>query len=140
MYKKILVSMDGSEHSITGGQIALVAAGDLGAEILACHIYDVRIHNRRLTEMEPMLPARYQKEEVLSQVRSAHKGLIVEGFEALSKGYMDGFLKTARDRGISVSQVHREGRNYVEILKLAQEEEVDLVVLGLSGLEQDRTI
>jgi nucleotide-binding universal stress UspA family protein len=134
MYKRILVALDGSEYSVTGGQIALVAAGDLGAEILACHIYDVRIHSRRLTELEPMLPARYQKEEVLSQVRAAHKELIVEGFEALSKGYMDGFLETARDRGIPVSQVHREGRNYVEILKVAQEHQADLVVLGALGL------
>ena len=126
--------MDGSEYSLTGGQIALAAAHDLGAEILACHIYDVGIHSRRLTEMEPMLPAKYQKEEVLSQVRAAHKELIVEGFEALSKGYMDGFLESARGRGISVSQVHREGRNYVEILRVAEEHDVELVVLGALGL------
>jgi len=134
MYKKILVPLDGSPHSFTAGHLALAAAQDQGAEVLACHVYDVRIHSKRLTDMEPMLPAEYQKGEVLSQVRAAHKELIVEGFEALSRGYMDAFVKTARDRGISINQVHREGRNYVEILKIAEENEVDLVVLGSLGL------
>jgi nucleotide-binding universal stress UspA family protein len=134
MYKKILVALDGSEYSLTGGQIAIAAAQYLGAEIHACHVYDVRIHSRRLTEMEPMLPVRYRKEEVLSQVRAAHNELIVEGFQALSKGYMDAFLETALDRGIPVSQVHREGRNYVEIIKVAEEYQADLVVLGSLGL------
>jgi nucleotide-binding universal stress UspA family protein len=134
MYKRILVALDGSGYSLTGGQIALAAAQQVGAEILACHIYDVRIHSTRLTEMEPMLPAKYQKKEILSQVRAAHKELIVEGFEALAQGYMDGFLETARDRRISASQIHREGRNYVEILRIAKEHGVDLLVVGALGL------
>lgn len=134
MYKRILVALDGSEYSLTGGHIALAAAQDLGAEILACHIYDVLLHSKRLTEMEPVLPAKYQERDVLSQVRASHKELIVEGFEALSKGYMDGFLETARGRGISVNQIHREGRNYVEILRAAEEHEADLVVVGALGV------
>lgn len=134
MYKRILVALDGSEDSLTGGRIALVAAYELGAELLVCHISDVRIHSRRLREMEPALPARYQNMEVLSQIREAHEELIGEGFGALSRGYMDGFLQTAVERGATVEQLHREGRNYVEILRLAEERAVDLMVVGALGL------
>jgi nucleotide-binding universal stress UspA family protein len=134
MYQRILVALDGSEHSLAGGQIALAAARDSGGQILACHIYDVRIHSQRLTEMEPVLPDRYQSQEVLARIREAHAELIVEGFGALSRGYMDGFLQTARECGVTVEELHREGRNYVEILKAAEEWAADLLVLGALGL------
>jgi nucleotide-binding universal stress UspA family protein len=134
MYKRILVALDGSEDSLTGGRIALAAACELGAELLVCHISDVHIHSRRLREMEPALPARYQRTEVLSQIREAHEELIGEGFGALSRGYMDAFLQTAGERGAAVEQIHREGRNYVEILRLAEERKAGLVVLGALGL------
>jgi nucleotide-binding universal stress UspA family protein len=39
-----------------------------------------------------------------------------------------------RERGVAVIEVHREGRNYVELLKLARDAQVNLVVIGATGL------
>lgn len=134
MYSKILIALDGSEFSLKGGEVAASLAQGLGSEIVAAHIYDAGLHNQRFREMEPVLPAEYQEEGTLNEVREAHGGLIYEGFEALSKGYMEQFVAAARERGISITQVFREGRNYIKLLEIARETQVNLITLGAHGL------
>ncbi len=140
MYSKILVALDGSEHSLAGGEITLALAQNLGSEVIAGHIYDAQLHSTRFQEMEPALPDRYQKEDELSRLRGAHDELIFEGFEALSKGYMERYVEEARKRGVSVTQIHKEGRNYVELLRIAEERKVNLIVLGAQGLGKSAEI
>ncbi|MFC1823622.1 universal stress protein [Thermodesulfobacteriota bacterium] len=134
MYSKILVALDGSDYSLAGGEIALSIAEGQGSEIIASHIYDAKLHSRRFQEMEPVLPDSYQNEDLLSQYREAHKDLIFEGFEALSKGYLERFLARAKGKGIPITQDHREGRHYIRLLEIAAERSIDLVVLGAYGL------
>lgn len=134
MYSTILVALDGSKHSVWGAQIGLAIARGLGAEILACHVYDTKIHRVRFQEMEPGLPARYQGKESLHQLRKAHDSLILDGFHSLSRGYVEHFVADARRAGVTTSEVHVEGRNYVKILEIAQEQKTDLIVLGAHGI------
>ncbi|HCM26729.1 MAG TPA: hypothetical protein DIC34_09330 [Treponema sp.] len=134
MYEKILVCLDGSEASLAGGRVALHLAREPGTRLFATHIYDSRLHSDRFREMEPVLPERYQKEAVIAQLRDAHEQLIEEGFSALSFGYLDNFLREAKGSGIEVTQMHRQGRNYVEIHRLVREIGPDLLILGASGL------
>jgi nucleotide-binding universal stress UspA family protein len=134
MYSKILVALDGSEYASYGAEIAMDLAGNIGSEIIACHIYGAQLHSTRFREMEPVLPSEYQEEESIKHRRESHKELISDGFTSLSRGYMDTFLNTARQRGLCVKDLHREGRNYVKILELAAEVQADLIVLGAQGL------
>ena len=134
MYSRILVCLDGSPASLAGGRFAVQIARAIGAELVATHIYDARLHTDRFQEMEPVLPARYQEQTVITRLRGAHDQLINEGFSALSLGYMEEFLRQARGDRVAVTQVHRQGRNYVELHRLARELEPDLLVLGAWGL------
>lgn len=134
MYSKILVALDGSEFSASSGHIALTIALGMGAEILACHVYDAHIHRKRFHEMEPGLPTRYQGEESLLHLRKTHDELISDGLRALSEGYMDHFLENARQAGVAGTELNVEGRNYTKILEIASERKPDLVVLGAYGL------
>jgi nucleotide-binding universal stress UspA family protein len=134
MYSTVLVGLDGSKHSIWGAQIALAIARGLGAEILACHVYDTGIHRVRFHEMEPGLPTRYQGKESLHQLRNAHDSLISDGLQALSRGYMEHFVSEARGAGVTTSEVNVEGRNYVKILEAAHGRKTDLIVLGAHGI------
>ncbi len=134
MYAKILVAFDGSEYASWGGDIALGLASQLGSEIVASHIYDAGIHTTRFKEMEPVLPEKYQETAYLEKLRNAHDGLICEGFDVLSKGYIDPFIEKARKKSVPVLQVHREGRNYIELYGIAAGLGADLTVLGAHGL------
>ena len=55
MYSTILVALDGSDHSLAGGDLAVALAQRVGSGILAAHVYDAAIHTTRFREMEPGL-------------------------------------------------------------------------------------
>jgi nucleotide-binding universal stress UspA family protein len=102
--------------------------------VTACHIYGAEMHRRRFTDMEPGLPAKYQEQERLSGLRTAHDQLIDEGFRALATGYMEDFVASSQRAGIAVESATMEGRSYVGILHLAEMHRVDLIALGAEGL------
>lgn len=134
MYATILLALDGSPDSRAGGSLALALARRLGSSLLCTHVYDAGIHESRFREMEPGLPERYQDPGYLRDLRSSHDSLIAEGFHALSRGYMEAFLREAAEAGVCASEEVAGGRNYVEILARARESGTDLIVLGASGL------
>jgi nucleotide-binding universal stress UspA family protein len=134
MYDRILVALDGSELSRHAGKAAIVLAATMGSNVIACHIYGVDIHRRRFIDMEPGLPANYQQKETLGKLRTAHERLIREGFLALSVGYVDDFMNSARKAGVMAESVAFEGRSYTGILQLAKTRRCDLICLGADGL------
>lgn len=134
MYNHILVALDGSEPSRCAGQAALALAKAARARVTACHVYGVRIHQVRFCDMEPGLPAQYQQEATLSDLRTAHDRLIQEGFRALSAGYVEDFVASAASEGVDVESVTLEGRSYVGILQLARKCQADLIAIGAHGL------
>ncbi|MHC4582522.1 MAG: universal stress protein, partial [Planctomycetota bacterium] len=96
--------------------------------------YGVDIHRRRFTDMEPGLPERYQQQETLTGLRSAHDRLIQEGFRALSAGYVEDFADSCSRAGVAVSSLAAEGRSYTRILQIAETRRCNLICLGAHGL------
>ena len=84
--------------------------------------------------MEPSLSSRYQMSPVLEELRRAHTGLIQEGLESLSQGYMDQFAEEAEALGVKARLCTLEGRNYVKILEQVESCGAGLVMLGAHGL------
>jgi nucleotide-binding universal stress UspA family protein len=134
MYTHILVALDGSEPSRFAGDAAIAVAAATGARVTACHIYGAQMHRRRFIDMEPGLPAKYQEQERLSDLRTAHDRLMDEGFRALSTGYIEDFVRSSQDAGVAIDSATAEGRSYIGILQLAQTQRADLIVLGADGL------
>ncbi len=134
MYATVFLTLDGSPDSLAGARIGLNLARQLGCELLCAHVYDARIHTGRFREMEPGLPDRYQRPEYLEELRNSHDSLISDGFHSLSRGYMDAFRAEAESAGVAARELVREGRNYVELLRAAQETGADLIVVGAHGL------
>jgi nucleotide-binding universal stress UspA family protein len=134
MYEQILVALDGSESSRYAGQAAITMAVATGSRIIACHVYGAEIHRRRFSEMEPGLPPKYHEKETLTDLRTAHERLMQEGFRALSTGYVEDFVASSREAGITVESIAMEGRSYTGILYLAKTHRCDLIALGADGL------
>ncbi len=134
MYDQILVALDGSDASRHAGQMALALAAAGGSHVIACHIYGVDIHRRRFTDMEPGLPEKYQEQQTRTDLRTAHDRLMREGFLALSAGYVEDFLASARRAAITIRSVAMEGRSYTGILQIARTRRCDLICLGAEGL------
>ena len=113
MYEKILVPVDGSEHSkralkeaiklakMTGGNITLLNVNPNGSSIASLH-----------------------RQPNCEMVQNKEKGVLVEG------------QKIAETEGILVETLLLEGQIVHEILKTAKEGHYDLIVVGARGLSK----
>jgi nucleotide-binding universal stress UspA family protein len=134
MYTTILAALDGSAPSTAGGRVALRLAKHFNAQLRAAHVYDAGIHSTRFREMEPGLPDEYQGEDTLRGLRYSHVGLMEEGFEALSKGYLDDLLHAANEAEVKAEEIIERGRRHALLLRMAEEHAAGLIVLGAEGI------
>lgn len=134
MYKKILVCLDNSDYSTAAIDIALHIARASKASVTGCHVYAARLHSTRFKQMEAGLPAKYQDETELTRQRGLHSSLIERGLRVISDSYMAPLEEKAKTFDIKPEYVHREGKNYEEIIKEATEGGYDLVCMGALGL------
>jgi nucleotide-binding universal stress UspA family protein len=133
MYKKILVAVDGSEHSSLAIDAAISMAKTCNASITGCHVYAADLHRVRFVEMEPGLPEDYQEEGKLNELRGTHDEIIGDGMKVISDAYLAPLEKLANEANLPYEGSTPQGRNYVELLKLIQNGGYDLVVMGACG-------
>ena len=112
MYKKILVPTDGSEFEKKAQQHALFLANVSGAELVA-----VSVTENNFVNGLPLDDEVYQLNQILKE---------------RSKENLDEFDKLNVDN-IKITHVIREGSPARVILEVAEEESVDLIVMGSSG-------
>ena len=112
MYKKILVPTDGSEFAKKAQKHALFLASVSGAEIVA-----VSVTENNFVNGLPLDDEIYQLNQVLNE-RSEEN---LKEFDKLN------------DDDIKITHVIREGSPARVILEVANEENIDLIVMGSSG-------
>ena len=112
MYKKILVPTDGSEFARKAQRHALFLAKVSGAEIVA-----VSVTENNFVNGLPLDDEIYQLNQVLNE-RSEEN---LKEFDKLNED------------DIKITHVIREGSPARVILEVANEEQVDLIVMGSSG-------
>ena len=112
MYKKILVPTDGSEFAKKAQKHALFLANVSGAEIVA-----VSVTENNFVNGLPLDDEVYQLNQILNE-RSEEN---LKEFDKLNED------------DIKINHVIREGSPAKVILEVANEENVDLIVMGSSG-------
>ncbi len=112
MYKKILVPTDGSEFAKKAGKHALFLSKVSGAEIVA-----VSVTENNFVNGLPLDDEIYQLNQILKE-RSEEN---LKEFDELNED------------DVKITHVIREGSPARVILEVAQEEDIDLIVMGSSG-------
>ena len=112
MYKRILVPTDGSEFAKKAGKHALFLSKVSGAEIVA-----VSVTENNFVNGLPLDDEIYQLNQILKE-RSEEN---LKEFDELN------------DDDLKITHVIREGSPARVILEVAQEEDIDLIVMGSSG-------
>ena len=112
MYKKILVPTDGSEFAKKAQKHALFLASVSGAEIIA-----VSVTENNFVNGLPLDDEIYQLNQLLNE-RSEEN---LKEFDKLN------------ENDVKITHVIREGSPARVILEVANEENVDLIVMGSSG-------
>ena len=134
MFEKILVPLDGSEHSLRALEIAVQIAKKFDGKITLLHIYSVGV--RPIVMPEPttltppsvpiMAPADFSK--VVEAARKAGTTILANGENKV------------KAEGIQVETLLREGHTVQEILKIARDNKFDLIVMGARGISRIREI
>jgi len=113
---------------------AVKIAASCGAKIIGNHVYAARLHDVRFRQMESGLPQRYLEEKELEKQRDVHDDLITKGLQIITDSYLDVFEEKCQEAKVSFQRSSREGKNFKEIVKDAEEKQADLVVMGGLGM------
>lgn len=134
MFEKVLVPLDGSEHSLRALEIAIQIAKKFGGKITLIQVYSVSV--RPIIMPEPttlthpgvpvMTPAEVSK--VVEATRKAGANILTEGEEKV------------KAQEIPVETLLVEGHVVEEIIKTAKEGSFDLIVMGARGISKIREI
>jgi nucleotide-binding universal stress UspA family protein len=119
MYQRILVPLDGSKLAEQALSHAAVQAAQFGAEIV-------------LLKVLGPLP------ESSMAARGAVRTAEAASAE-LAQDYLEGVAANLREQGIPTQTAVVDGRPYVEVIRFAEQNQIDLIVLstrGYSGLSR----
>ena len=119
MYKRILLPLDGSALAEQALPHAVVQAERFQAELVLLRV------------LEPLPRDRGVSHEAIRRAE--------ELTNTLAREYLEGIAASAQERGIPMQVVTIEGRPHVEILRFAETNQVDLIVIcarGRSGLSR----
>jgi nucleotide-binding universal stress UspA family protein len=134
MFEKILVPLDGSEHSVRALEISIQVAKQFSGKLILIHIYSVTVRPIILPEpatlTPPGVPVMTAEEvtRVADAAREAGNRILAEG------------ERKAKADGVQVQTVLIEGHAVQEIVKTAREGEFDLIVIGARGISKIREI
>jgi len=129
MFDRILVAVDGSEHSKKALNYALELAKKFEGKITLIHVYSIVVPLTPSVEM-PSTPT------VTSPASTAIAARIIEEAKQRGKQILDDAEQVVKERGVSVEKVLREGDAVKEIVAVAQEGTFDLIIVGHRGLSK----
>ncbi|MFN3478980.1 MAG: universal stress protein [Thermodesulfovibrionales bacterium] len=135
--KKIILCYDNSDPSVIATEISISIARAFGSEVVGIHGYNASMHEGAFRIMEPTLPEKYQKEEILERQRDVHNKLINIGMEKISLSYLRPLRERFAVTSVDFRENVREGKNFRAIKEIIEEEQGDLVIMGSHGFNSN---
>ncbi len=121
-FNKVLVPIDGSSYSIKAGEYGIDLAKTYGATVISLYVIDETAVRSlgRLSGQDAQTLRRKLHMEGESCLRSLHQ--------------------RAQEEGVELTEIVKEGLPHRVIVELAEEEDVDLIVIGKVGQRGPRRI
>ena len=132
-YKKIMILTDGSKDAEYAAQFGMSIAKRYNSEVYACTIVDTqqKIIQRHVTTYEDVGHGK-----ILGETMGYSEAII----NRLRQRLMDDAAKLAEnvrkiadEKGIKAEIIVKDGKPATEILKIARDKQIDLLVLGSTG-------
>jgi len=134
LFGKILVPLDGSEHSIKALEKAVQIAKKFEAKLTLMHVYSVSVQPILLPEPTTLgaSPAPLLTAAEISKVAEIARNV--------GKRILDDGEQRAKSERVQVEKMLVEGHAVQEIVRMAKEGNYDLIVIGARGLSKIREI
>ena len=134
MFEKILVPLDGSEHSLRALEIAIQIAKKFDGKITLIHVYSVSVAPVIMPEpttlTPPMMPVMTSAEvsKAVEAIRKAGASILADGEQKV------------KAEEVQVETILKEGHIVQEIVRTAKEGKFDLIVIGGRGISRIREL
>jgi nucleotide-binding universal stress UspA family protein len=115
IFQHVLAPTDGSGPSVTAGALAIRLAAGQGARITFVYVVDTIVADE-IRETTGKTVSEVQRE-----------------LERAGRRYLDHLSRLATEAGVEAAKVLRYGTPHVEIVGVAEDEDVDLVVIAHVG-------
>ncbi|MEN4018296.1 MAG: universal stress protein [Methanobacterium sp.] len=120
MYKKILLPTDGSQNAEMAAKHAFLLGSKSGAEITVLNV----VETPRFTGIRPV-----DKEELVDKLKEEGQ----KSFDRIKNMLIQSKSEGKHEKDINLNFKFKEGSPADVILKIIEEEDIDLVVMGTSG-------
>jgi len=113
---KILIPVDGSDSSICAAEYGINVAKTLGARIMVVYVIDTVV-----------------LEEARSFFKASEHEDVERKLEQVGREYINYVLCLAEKEGVKATSLIAKGEPFEQIVQLAKESNVDLIVMGTHG-------
>jgi len=134
MFEKVLVPLDGSEHSDRALETAIQISKKFRSKMTLLHVYSVVVPGVIAPEPTTLTPAG------VPVVTSAEVAQMVEAARMVGSRVLTDGEQKVKSANVKVETVLREGNTVQEIIALAKEGEFDLIVMGARGISRIREL
>jgi nucleotide-binding universal stress UspA family protein len=134
LFRKILVPLDGSEHSERALEIAIQIARNFSGELTLLHVYSVTITPIVIPEPTTLNPTG------VPIATSAEVSKMVDAARDAGKRILADAEESVRKYNVGVDTTLREGNSAQEIVKTAKEGQFNLIVIGARGAHRIRDL
>lgn len=128
MFEKILVALDGSEHSVQALRTAIQIARKFNGKLTLVHVYAITIAPIVVPEPTALTPSG------VPVVTPAEVSRVIEAAREVGQRILDDGEKEAKSENVQVESTLKEGSTVQEITRLAKEDNFDLIVVGAKGV------
>jgi len=134
LFGKILVPLDGSEHSLRALETAIQMAKKFDASITLIHVYSVTVAPMIMPEPTTLTPSG------VPVMTPAEVSKMVEAAREVGNQILTDGERKVESQNIQVETVLKEGNTVQEITKVANEGKFDLIVMGVRGISKLREL
>jgi nucleotide-binding universal stress UspA family protein len=134
LFNKILVALDGSEHSLRALDDAIQVAKKFHGKITLMHVYSVTVAPVMVPEPSTLTPSG------MPVVTAAEVSKIVEATRKVGNRILADAAEKAKAEKLQVKTMLKEGNTVQEIVRVAEEGKFDLIVMGVRGISKIREL
>jgi nucleotide-binding universal stress UspA family protein len=134
LFEKILVALDGSEHSVQALRAAIQIARKFNGKLTLVHVYAITVAPFVVPDPTTLTPSG------VPVVTSAEVSKMIEAAREVGQRILDDGEKEVKSENVQVESTLREGSTVQEITRLAKEGNFDLIVIGAKGVGRLREL
>lgn len=131
LFEKILVPLDGSEHSIKALDVAIQIAKRFRGKITLVHIYSV-------AAVSHVLPEPSMATAGIPVMTAPDISRLVEASRKAGSRILEDGEQRVRTAKVEVNKLLEEGHTVQEIIRVAKEGNFELIVMGARGISHIR--